>query len=117
VFTVQRAPPFQAQLDALQRKHRGLERDVDWLRGRLEQAPDAIGDRVRQIRAAFPVFKTRCKDSCCDLSAREGWRVYYAIDKKAQKVWLLFLIHKKEAENPGKDFLKQKIERAFGGAS
>ena len=116
MFVVQRTPPFQAQLDALQRKHPSLERDVDWLRGRLEQAPDAIGDHARQIRAALPVFKTRCKDSCCNLSAREGWRVYYAIDKAARKVWLLFLIHKKEAENPGKDFLKQKIERAFGGA-
>jgi len=28
-------------------------------------------------------------------------------------VQLLFLHHKKEYENPGKDFLQQKIEKAF----
>jgi hypothetical protein len=62
-----------------------------------------------------PVFKTRLKDSCCNMSSSEGWRVYYAVSGKTSKVYMLFLHHKKAFENPSKEFLQQKIQRAFEG--
>jgi hypothetical protein len=113
VFQVIQTPPFKQELRASLKKHPKLESDINWLEGRLKQAPGAIGTHVTQIRAALPVFKTRCKDTCCNLSSREGWRVYYAINKNTKTVFLLFFIHKKEEENPGKEFLKQKINRCF----
>ena len=115
MFNVESTPPFKEQVKELLSKHRAIESDIAWLSGRLCQAPGAIGDRVTQIKAALPVFKCRCKDSCCKLSSREGWRLYYAIQKEMKTVFLLFLIHKHEQENPGKNFLEQKITRAFAG--
>jgi hypothetical protein len=90
-----------------------MEQDLDWLEGRLRQAPDAIGDQVQGMISVYPVYKTRMKDSCCRLSASAGWRVYYPIDKQAKRVELFFMLHKKQAENAGRDFINQQIERAF----
>jgi hypothetical protein len=47
------------------------------------------------------------------IGASGAWRIYYALNKSAGKVCLLFLHHKKEYENPGGKFLLQKLERAF----
>ena len=113
MFNVERTPPFKEQIKGLLRKHPGIEKDIAWLTGRLCQAPGAIGDRVPGIKAALPIFKCRCKDSCCKLSSREGWRLYYAVRKETKAVFLLFLIHKHEQENPGRNFLEQKIAGAF----
>ena len=62
---------------------------------------------------ALPIFKTRCKDSCHGVGASAGWRIYYAVHKEAQKVFLLFIHHKKEYELPRQGFLLQKLERAL----
>jgi hypothetical protein len=76
-----------------------------------------MGDHVPELgELALPIFKTRCKDSCHRIGASGGWRIYYAIHKQAGKVFLLFLHHKKEYENPGGRFLPQKLERAFASA-
>ena len=86
--------------------------------GRLAQAPEQLGDHVPELgKVALPIFKTRCKDSCHRIGASGAWRIYYAINKSAGKVFLLFLHHKKEYENPGAKFLLQKLERAFVSAS
>src|SRR5438477_1258637 len=89
-----------------------------WLAGRLATAPDLIGDHVPELKKlTLPVFKTRCKDSCHNLGASGAWRIYYAINKAAKKVFLLFLHHKREYENPGATFLLQKLERAIRSAT
>ena len=76
-----------------------------------------MGDHVPELgKVALPIFKTRCKDSCHKIGASGAWRIYYAIHKPAGKVFLLFLHHKKEYENPGAKFLLQKMERAFASA-
>jgi len=71
-------------------------------------------NRVMDLsQLALPIFKTRCKDSCHNLGASAGWRIYYAVHKDAQKVFLLFIHHKKDYELPRQGFLLQKLERAL----
>lgn len=113
MFKVVRTAPFTALLTEISADHRNIESDIVWLEGRLAQAPEQIGDCVPGLASQHPVFKTRCKDSCCRLSASEAWRVYYTVNKSEKQVALFFVIHKKEAENCGKTYLNQKIDRAF----
>ena len=70
-----------------------------------------MGDHVPEFRGlALPIFKTRCKDTCHRIGASGAWRIYYVVNKPAKKVFLLFLHHKKEYENPGVKFLSE-VER------
>jgi hypothetical protein len=94
-------------------QHPKIDSDMSWLEGRLSLAPDAMGDRVPGLKLPLPVFKTRLKDSCCNLSAQGGWRVYYAVSVQTVRVYMVFFHHKKEIENPGMVFLQQKIQKAF----
>jgi hypothetical protein len=113
-FSVIRTPAFDVLTEDYGRDHPQLEEDLAWLIGRLAEGPEQMGDHVPELGGlALPIFKTRCKDSCHRIGASGGWRVYYAINKAAAKVFLLFLHHKKESENPGPKFLLQKMERAF----
>ncbi|HUJ09377.1 MAG TPA: hypothetical protein VL171_05065 [Verrucomicrobiae bacterium] len=113
-FTVVRTPAFETTVKDYSKAHRGLDDDVVWLEGKLKLAPEQLGERVPQLQnLALPIFKTRCKDSCCKIGQSGGWRIYYAINKEAGKVFLLFLHHKKEYENPRVEFLVQKLEKAF----
>jgi hypothetical protein len=117
-FTVIRTGAFDALAKDYAREHRKLEDDLKWLIGRLAEAPELMGDHVPELRGlALPIFKTRCKDTCHRIGASGAWRIYYALHKPAAKVFLLFLHHKKEYENPGTKFLLQKLERAFGTAA
>ena len=94
--------------------HKKLPDDLAWLTGRLAEAPEQMGDHVPGLKKLpLPVFKARCKDSCHQLGASAAWRVYYAIHKEKRCVFLLFLHHKKEYENPGPAFLVQQMERAL----
>ena len=116
-YTVVRTPAFDLLAADYARQHPKLEEDLKWLIGRLEEAPDLMGDHVPELaKLALPIFKTRCKDSCHKIGASGAWRIYYALHKPAKKVFLLFLHHKKEYENPGAKFLLQKMERAFASA-
>jgi len=113
-FTVIRTPAFDLLAGDYARDHSKLEADLAWLTGRLAEAPEQMGDHVPELGGlALPIFKTRCKDSCHRIGASGAWRIYYALNKPARKVFLLFLHHKKEYENPGAKFLLQKMERAF----
>jgi hypothetical protein len=117
-FTVIRTPAFELLAADYAREHPKLEEDINWLAGRLAEAPELMGDHVPELgRLALPIFKTRCKDSCHKIGASGAWRIYYALHKAAKKVFLLFLHHKKEYENPGARFLFQKMERAFASAA
>jgi len=116
-FTVTRTPAFDLLAGGYAREHSKLEADLNWLIGRLEEAPALMGDHVPELGGlALPIFKTRCKDTCHRIGASGAWRIYYAVNKPAAKVFLLFLHHKKEYENPGAKFLGQKLERAFASA-
>lgn len=113
-FTVIRTPAFDRLAEEYAREHPKLDTDLDWLIGRLAEAPELLGDHVPELSGlALPIFKTRCKDTCHRIGASGAWRIYYAIHKPAVKVFILFLHHKKEYENPGLKFLLQKLERAF----
>jgi hypothetical protein len=113
-FAVIRTPAFDLLAADYARIHPKLEDDLNWLAGRLAEAPELMGDQVQELgELALPIFKTRCKDSCHKIGASGGWRLYYALDKPTKKVLLLFLHHKREYENPGVRFLLQKLERAF----
>lgn len=117
-FTVIRTPAFDLLAAEYARDHSRLKNDLDWLVGRLAEAPELLGDHVPELgKLALPIFKTRCKDSCHKIGASGAWRIYYALHKPAKKVFLLFLHHKKEYENPGAKFLLQKMERAFVSAA
>jgi hypothetical protein len=117
-FTVIRTPAFDTLTRDYARDHSKLELDLNWLTGRLAEAPEQMGDHVPELRGlALPIFKTRCKDSCHRIGASGAWRVYYALNKPATKVFLLFLHHKNEYGNPGAKFLVQKIERAFASST
>lgn len=117
-FTVIRTPAFDRLAADYARDHPKLSEDLDWLSGRLAEAPELMGDHVPELaRVALPIFKTRCKDSCHRIGASGAWRIYYALHKPAKKVFLLFLHHKKEYANPGAKFLLQKLERAFASAA
>ncbi len=116
-YTVIRTPAFDLLASEYAREHPMLDEDVDWLTGRLAESPDTMGDHVPELRKlALPIFKTRSKDSCHRIGASGAWRIYYAVNKPAGKVFLLFLHHKKEYEKPGAKFLLQKLERAFASA-
>lgn len=116
-FAVIRTPAFDLLAADYARDHSKLKDDLDWLVGRLKEAPELMGDHVPELgRLALPIFKTRCKDACHNIGASGAWRLYYALNKPARKVFLLFLHHKKEYENPGTRFLVQKMERAFASA-
>lgn len=113
-FTVVRTPAFVLLLADYKASHNKLDDDIGWLEEKLSLAPEQLGERVPQLQnLALPVFKTRCKDSCHNIGQSGGWRVYYAVKKDSRKIFLLFLHHKKEYENPRLDFLLQKLERAF----
>jgi len=82
--------------------------------GRLASDPERMGDRVTNLaHLRLPVFKARCKDSCHCLGPASGWRVYYALDKEGNQVFLLFIHHKKDYEIPRQGFLLQKLERVL----
>ena len=114
-FGVVRTPAFVSLLkDYEKHGHRKLDGDIAWLEDKLKLSPEALGERVPQLQnLALPIFKTRCKDSCHNIGSSGGWRIYYAINKDERKVFLLFLHHKKEYENPSINFLVQKLEKAF----
>lgn len=114
-FTVVETPAFTALVAGyVKQGHRNLPEDLEWLAGRLAEAPEQMGDHVPGLKKLpLPVFKARCKDSCHRLSASAAWRVYYAIHKEKRRVFLLFLHHKKEYENPGTKFVEQQMERAM----
>jgi hypothetical protein len=113
-FNVIRTAPFDALMADTATEHPRLEADLNWLIGRLATAPEAMGVRVTNLaKLPLPIYKTRCKDSCHGLGASGGWRIYYAVDKAAAKVFLLFIHHKKDYELPRQTFLLQKIERAM----
>ena len=102
-FTVIRTAAFDLLAADYAREHPKLKDDLDWVAGRLAEAPELMGDHVPELgRVALPIFKTRCKDSCHKIGASGAWRIYYALNKSAKKVFLLFLHHKKEYENPGR---------------
>lgn len=114
-YSVIRTSAFDLLAKDYSKSHPKLEDDLTWLIGRLALAPEQMGDHVPELGGlALPIFKTRCKDSCHKIGSSGAWRVYYAIHKSAGKIFLLFLHHKKEYENPGTKFLLQKLERAFG---
>ena len=114
-YVVERTKPFAIILQSEGTRHPKLvSEDLPWLEGRLALAPDKMGDRLCGLKNLnLPVFKTRLKDSCCGLSASAGWRIYYAVSNKTAKVYLLFAHHKKDLENPARDYLQQKIQTAF----
>lgn len=113
-YAVVRTPAFELLLADYRKAHRKIADDLAWLEGKLKLAPASLGDCVPQLqKLAHPVFKTRCKDSCCNIGQSGGWRIYYAVGEASRTVWLLFLHHKREYENPGVEFLLQKLERAF----
>src|SRR5580704_15932220 len=117
-FIVNRTPAFDLLAAEYAREHPKLKDDLDWLTGRLAEAPEQMGDHVPELGGvALPIFKTRCKDTCHRIGASGAWRIYYAVNKPEAKVFLLFLHHKKEYANPGAKFLLQKIERAFGSTT
>jgi hypothetical protein len=113
-FVVVRTPAFKLLLKDYERSHRALDDDIAWLEDKLKLSPEQLGERVPQLQnLALPIFKTRCKDSCCRLGQSSAWRIYYAFNKESRRVFLLFLHHKKEYENPRIEFLVQKLEKAF----
>jgi hypothetical protein len=117
VFAVIRTPPFNSLVADAAGDHAALDPDLDWLIGRLGTDPQRMGDHVTNLaKLRLPIFKTRCKDSCHSLGASSGWRIYYALDKDRETVFLLFLHHKKEYELPRQGFLLQKLERALPDA-
>ena len=113
-YAVIRTPAFGLLLADYRKAHRNTEEDLAWLESKLKLAPEMMGERVPQLQnLALPIYKTRCKDSCCGIGQSGGWRVYYAVSKDARKVFLLFLHHKREYETARLEFLVQKLERAF----
>lgn len=114
-YVVVRTPAFrQLQADYEKQGHRQLDADIAWLESKLKLSPDMMGERVPQLQnLALPIYKTRCKDSCHKIGQSGGWRVYYAVNKEVRRVFLLFLHHKREYENPRIEFLVQKLDKAF----
>jgi hypothetical protein len=108
---------FEGFVSAQTKGHPNLEADLSWLIGRLKNAPETMGDHVAGLKTALPVFKGRCKDSCCKIGARSAWRIIYAVNAATLTVTLLILLHKKECENPSGEYLQQHLSRAgFGGS-
>jgi len=116
-FAVIRTPPFDSLVADYAREHKALAENLAWLIGRIEADPLSMGNRVPELaKFVLPIFKTRCKDSCHSVGASGGWRIYYAVNKSTEKVFLLFIHHKKECELPRLGFLIQKLERAIPNA-
>ncbi|HXP62901.1 MAG TPA: hypothetical protein VN829_20540 [Dongiaceae bacterium] len=116
LFAVIETPAFSVLVSGYERKeHSKLRADIAWLTDKLRVSPEVMGDRPPGLQElALPIYKARCKDSCHRVGQRAGWRIFYAVNKDALKVLLLFLYHKGECENPGTEFLIQKLEKAFG---
>lgn len=113
-FCVIRTPALNSLVSNYKRAHRKLDRDLEWLTEKLVCAPLHIGERVPGLQnLAHPIFKTRCKDGCHRIGQPGGWRIYYAVDREATKVWLLFIYHKKESKAPSLRLLLEKIEHAL----
>lgn len=113
-YAVVRTVPFVSMVEEAKSEHPLIEEDLKWLEPRLAVSPKTMGDKVTGLKDLnLPVYKTRLKDSCCGLSASQGWRIYYAVSDVTKKVFMLFFHHKKDLGNPATKFLQQKIERAF----
>jgi hypothetical protein len=70
LYTVIRTWAFDLLAAQYARDHPKLETDIAWLAGRLAEAPEQMGDHVPELGGlAFPIFKTRCKDSCHRIGA------------------------------------------------
>ena len=115
MYTVVNHAVFDGIVAEQSRLHPKLSADLLWLTGRLKNAPEKMGDRITGVNASLPVFKGRCKDSCCQLGASSAWRVIYAVDCSKLTVTLLILLHKKECENPSNKYLQQQLSRAGFG--
>jgi len=114
LFAVILTPPFSGLVSGYSREHPNLEEDLKWILGRLEVDPERMGNHVPELgKLKFPIYKTRCKDSCHSLGASGAWRIYYALDKSSGKVFLLFIHHKSEYALPRRGYLLQKLERAL----
>jgi len=112
--TVERTKPFVVLAGEYIEGHSEFESDLEWLEGRLAVSATKMGDHVKGLKNLnLPVFKTRLKDSCCKMSAKEGWRLYYAVSNETMKVFMLFVFHKHEMDNPATKFLQQKLQKAF----
>ena len=106
-FTVVETPAFAALVAdyATKAGHKKLPDDLDWLKGRMAEAPERMGDHVPGLKGLpLPVFKARCKDTCHRLSASAAWRVYYAIHKEKQCLFLLFPPSQEGIRKSGKRF-------------
>ncbi len=69
-FAVIRTPAFDLLAQEYAREHPKLEADLEWLIGRLAEAPELMGDHVPELSGlALPIFKTRCKDACHRIGA------------------------------------------------
>jgi hypothetical protein len=113
-YVVIQTKPFDTLVADYTRGHPKLQEDLDWLIGRIAVNPECMGNRVPELaKLQIPIFKTRCKDSCHSLGASSGWRIYYAVNKTSEKVFMLFIHHKKDYELPKQGFLLQKLERAL----
>ena len=100
-YRVVRTPAFNLLAEEYRGEHPKLVEDIEWLTGRLAQAPEQLGDHVPELRGlALPIFKTRCKDSCHRIGASGAWRIYYAISKSAGKVILSFFTTRRNTRTP-----------------
>ena len=111
-FVVVETPAFTALVAGYVKDgHKKLPDDLAWLAGRLAEAPEQMGDHVPGLKNCRCRFSKRAARTVATSSA--VWRVYYAIHEEKRRVFLLFLHHKREYENPGPAFLVQKMERAL----
>ena len=54
-----RTPAFDLLVADYAREHLNLKNDLDWLLGRLAEAPELMGDHVPELaKLALPIFKT-----------------------------------------------------------
>jgi hypothetical protein len=67
-YVVVRTAAFGLLLADYRKAHRKIEDDLAWLESKLQLAPEMMGERVPQLQnLALPIYKTRCKDSCCNI--------------------------------------------------
>src|ERR1039458_6270316 len=103
-FTVIRTPAFDLLAADYAREHPKLKDDLDWLTGRLAEAPELMGDHMPELgKVALPIFKTRCKDSCHKIGASGAWRIYYALHKPAKKFSCCFCTTKRNTKIPARN--------------
>ena len=108
-FTVIRAPAFDLLAADYAREHPRLKDDLDWLAGRLAEAPEPMGDHVPELGPlALPIFKTRCKDSCHKIGASGAWRIYYALHKRRRKCSCFFCITRRNTRIPARNSCSRK---------